>query len=190
MFLCIKLPEFSIIKIFTCTTYQIFLKNSTLPNFKVPNLPYKTHTNPTQKSSTRKHCTSHRAQEVSSVPKQPLALTMKNLFFSMVVILSVLFLVGQVTDAAVSCGTVTVKAAPCLNYARGVDSVPSPQCCSGLTALATSAKTLDDKKGICNCMKNAVKNIKGVQDKYLSKIPTACNIKVNFPVSLSVNCDK
>lgn len=115
---------------------------------------------------------------------------MKNLFVSMFVFLSILFLVGQVTEAAVSCGTVTMKAAPCLNYAKGVDAVPSTQCCSGLTALATGAKTLDDKKAICNCMKNAVKNIKGVQDKFLSKIPTACNIKVNFPVSLSVNCDK
>ncbi|KAK1375663.1 Non-specific lipid-transfer protein C, cotyledon-specific isoform [Heracleum sosnowskyi] len=115
---------------------------------------------------------------------------MKNLFVSMFVLLSVLFLVAQVTEAAVSCGTVTMKAAPCLNYAKGTDSAPSAQCCTGLTALATSAKTLDDKKAICNCMKNAVKNIKGVQDKYLSQIPTACKIKINFPVSLSVNCDK
>ncbi|KAL1829482.1 hypothetical protein ACET3Z_007894 [Daucus carota] len=114
---------------------------------------------------------------------------MKNLFFSMFVILSVLFLAAQVSEAAVPCSTVTVKAAPCLNFARGVDATPSAQCCSGLTALASGAKTLDDKKAICNCMKNAVKNIKGVQDKYLSKIPTACKIKVNFPVSLSVNCN-
>jgi hypothetical protein len=49
-------------------------------------------------------------------------------------------------------------------------------------------KTVDDKKAICKCLKAAGGSL-GVKDQFLSKIPGACNIKVGFPVSTSVNCD-
>lgn len=114
---------------------------------------------------------------------------MKNLFFSMFFLLSLLFLIAHVTDATITCGTVTGKAAACLSFATGKDAAPSTACCGGLQQLAQGARTVQDKKDICNCLKNAVKNIKGVQDKFLQRIPTACHIKVGFPVSLSTSCD-
>ncbi|XP_059638198.1 non-specific lipid-transfer protein D, cotyledon-specific isoform-like [Cornus florida] len=114
---------------------------------------------------------------------------MKNLFFSVAFLLSVLFFLAHVSDATIPCSTVDMEAAACVNYASGKDAKPSTACCNGLQQLAQSVKSVDDKKTICRCLKAGVKNLKGVQDKFLSQIPTACKIKVGFPVSLSVNCE-
>ncbi|KAL0321428.1 UNVERIFIED_CONTAM: Non-specific lipid-transfer protein [Sesamum radiatum] len=57
-------------------------------------------------------------------------------------------------------------------------------------SLLRGVKSVDDKKAICRCLKAAVNNFSGVQDKFLGQIPTACNIKVGFPVSLTTDCEK
>ncbi|XP_002271584.2 non-specific lipid-transfer protein D, cotyledon-specific isoform [Vitis vinifera] len=114
---------------------------------------------------------------------------MKNTFFSMVFLLSFLLFLASTSGATVPCGTVDMKAAACVGYATGKQPKPSPACCSGLQQLAATVKTVDDKKNICRCLKNGVKAFAGVQDRLLSQIPTACNIKVGFPVSLNTNCE-
>ena len=114
---------------------------------------------------------------------------MKNIIFSVAVLLSFLFFLASTSEAAVPCGTVDVKAAACVGYATGKEPKPSPACCSGLQQLAGTVKTVDDKKNICRCLKNGVKAFVGVQDKFLSQIPAVCNIKVGFPVSLNTNCE-
>ncbi|KAM7263160.1 hypothetical protein ACFE04_000843 [Oxalis oulophora] len=90
--------------------------------------------------------------------------------------------------APVACSTVNAKAAACLGFATGKAATPSAPCCSGLSQLAATAKTVDDKKNICRCLKTASKSL-GIQDKFLSKIPQACGIKVGFPVSTTTNCE-
>ncbi|XP_021911694.1 non-specific lipid-transfer protein D, cotyledon-specific isoform-like [Carica papaya] len=91
-------------------------------------------------------------------------------------------------EAAVPCSSVEAKAVACVGFATGKDAVASGACCSGLPQLAQSLKSVDDKKDICRCLKAGAKSL-GVQDRFLSKIPQACNIKVGFPVSISTNCD-
>lgn len=94
------------------------------------------------------------------------------------------------SNAAIPCGTVDIKAASCIGFASGKDAKPSAACCTGLKQLAQSVKTIDDKKAICRCLKAGVKNLPGVQDKFLSKIPGTCSIRVGFPVSLNTDCEK
>ncbi|XP_021907553.1 non-specific lipid-transfer protein C, cotyledon-specific isoform-like [Carica papaya] len=114
---------------------------------------------------------------------------MKNdIFFSTIFLLSLLFLSATMNEAAVPCSTVDMRAAACVGFATGKDAKPTPTCCSGLQQLAQTVKTVDDKKAICRCLKAGAKSL-GVQDKFLSQIPQACNIKVGFPVSISTNCD-
>ncbi|XP_038724911.1 non-specific lipid-transfer protein C, cotyledon-specific isoform-like [Tripterygium wilfordii] len=114
---------------------------------------------------------------------------MKSIFFSMVLLLSLLFLLANVNEAAVPCNAVEAKAAACVGFAMGRDSNLAPACCSGLQQLAATVKTLEDKKAICRCLKGAVKAFPSVKDSLLNKIPTACHINVGFPVSLSINCE-
>ncbi|KAK4488064.1 hypothetical protein RD792_003809 [Penstemon davidsonii] len=115
---------------------------------------------------------------------------MKSIFFSMFLVLFLVSCFSQLGNAVIPCGTVDMKAASCISFATGKDAKPSAPCCAGLQQLAQSVKTVDDKKAICSCLKAAVKNFAGVQDRFLSKIPTACNIKVGFPVSLNTDCTK
>ncbi|XP_073302911.1 non-specific lipid-transfer protein D, cotyledon-specific isoform-like [Primulina huaijiensis] len=103
---------------------------------------------------------------------------MKNVFFSVFLALALVYCFAHSSNAAISCGTVDTKAASCITYATGKNATPSKQCCAGLQTLAQSVKTVADKKDICRCLKAAVKNFAGVQDKFLSKIPSACSIKV------------
>nr|XP_016481316.1 PREDICTED: non-specific lipid-transfer protein C, cotyledon-specific isoform-like [Nicotiana tabacum] len=114
---------------------------------------------------------------------------MKNLLCSVAVCLSVLFVLAQTNEAAIPCGTVDMKAAACISFATGKDAIPSAPCCNGLQKLAQSVKSVDDKKAICRCLKAGVMNFAGVQDKFLSQLPTACKIKVGFPVSMITNCE-
>ncbi|XP_051128893.1 non-specific lipid-transfer protein C, cotyledon-specific isoform-like [Andrographis paniculata] len=115
---------------------------------------------------------------------------MRSIFFSLIVVVGFLYCFAQLSNAAIPCSTVDMKAASCINYATGKEATPSKPCCLGLQQLAQSVKAVDDKKAICRCLKQGVKNFAGVQDRYLSKIPTACNIKVGFPVSLNTDCEK
>ncbi|WCJ24369.1 Non-specific lipid-transfer protein D cotyledon-specific isoform [Euphorbia peplus] len=113
---------------------------------------------------------------------------MKNAFFSLFVLLSFLFCLFRVNQAAISCPMVDGKAAACIGFATGKNPTPSSACCSGLQQLAQTVKTVDDKKDICRCLKAASKSM-GIKDQFLSKIPTACKIKVGFPVSTATNCE-
>ncbi|EOY25621.1 Bifunctional inhibitor/plant lipid transfer protein/seed storage helical domain - like 10 [Theobroma cacao] len=112
---------------------------------------------------------------------------MKNLLFSML-LLSFLFFLANQGEAAVPCNTVDAKAAACVGFATGKATKPSAECCTGLQQLAQTVKSVDDKKAICRCLKAAAKSL-GIQDKFLSKIPQACNINVGFPVSINTNCE-
>ncbi|XVF68503.1 hypothetical protein PTKIN_Ptkin11bG0007700 [Pterospermum kingtungense] len=113
---------------------------------------------------------------------------MKNLFMSMLLILSCLFFLANLGEAAIPCPTVDAKAAACVGFATGKAPKPSAGCCTGLQQLASTVKTVDDKKAICRCLKAGAKSL-GIQDRFLSKIPQACNIKVGFPVSINTNCE-
>ncbi|KZV58287.1 non-specific lipid-transfer protein C, cotyledon-specific isoform-like [Dorcoceras hygrometricum] len=116
---------------------------------------------------------------------------MKSVFLSSFLLaLALVYCFAHSSDAAISCGTVTANAASCITYATGRDASPSRQCCTGLQTLARNVKSVSDKKDICRCLKAAVKNFAGVQDKFLSKLPSACSIKVGFPVSMSTDCEK
>ncbi|KAL3654610.1 hypothetical protein CASFOL_001595 [Castilleja foliolosa] len=114
---------------------------------------------------------------------------MKNAFFSLFLFISLVYCFAQLSNAAVTCGNVNMKAASCITFATGKLKTPPPACCSGLQALAQGVKTVDDKKAICRCLKAGVKNFAGVQDRFLSQIPNACKIKVGFPVSTNTDCE-
>lgn len=115
---------------------------------------------------------------------------MKSLLFSVFFLVFLLFFVAHDTNAEITCDTVVSKAIHCVAFARGTDTMPSAECCSGMQQLAQSAQSIDDKKAVCKCLKSKVGRYNGVQDKFLSTIPGICKIEVGFPISLSIDCDK
>ncbi|CAI0546049.1 unnamed protein product [Linum tenue] len=114
---------------------------------------------------------------------------MKNLALPVLFLLSFLFVVANVSEAAgITCPTVTSKAVTCAGFATGHAPSPAPACCAGLKQLAGMVRTLDDKKAICRCLKATSKSM-GVKDQFLSRIPSACKINVGFTVSVNTNCE-
>ncbi|KHG30179.1 Non-specific lipid-transfer C, cotyledon-specific-like protein [Gossypium arboreum] len=85
----------------------------------------------------------------------------------MLFLLSFLFFLANNGEAAVPCTTVDANAAACLGFATGMAAKPSDACCNGLRQLAQTVKS----------------------DRFLSMIPQACNIKVDFAVSVNTNCE-
>nr|XP_010911106.1 non-specific lipid-transfer protein C, cotyledon-specific isoform-like [Elaeis guineensis] len=101
-----------------------------------------------------------------------------------------LLLLPREATATVNCAVVAAKAAPCLSFVTGKVPGPPAACCGGLQQLARQAVTVADRRATCHCLENSVKRFSGVQDRLLSQIPTACHIKLSFPVSLNTNCDR
>ncbi|KAI9403631.1 hypothetical protein POPTR_001G460801v4 [Populus trichocarpa] len=61
---------------------------------------------------------------------------MKNTFFYVIFLLSFIFFLANMNEAAVPCSTVDEKAAACVGFATGKSPKPTPACCTGLQELA------------------------------------------------------
>ncbi|CAL1370071.1 unnamed protein product [Linum trigynum] len=98
------------------------------------------------------------------------------------------------SDAAVvGCNDVRSKAGPCLSYAEGKgdqNTVP-PACCNGMRNISAEAKTVEDKKGVCNCLKQVFQMFKkGLVDSWLQQIPSRCGVDVPFKLSIDADCNR
>ncbi|XP_044509849.1 non-specific lipid-transfer protein C, cotyledon-specific isoform-like [Mangifera indica] len=112
---------------------------------------------------------------------------MKSLLLSMLALLSVLFFLANVGEAAIDCDFVGTKTAGCVPFVTGKAKDPAPACCSGLKELLEAVKSVDDKRVLCRCMKDAAKSLP-INDELLSQLPGRCQIDVGFPISSKMNC--
>ncbi|VAI30229.1 unnamed protein product [Triticum turgidum subsp. durum] len=81
----------------------------------------------------------------------------------------VLMMAGREASAALSCGQVDSKLAPCVAYVTGRASSISKIACRCLKSLATSIKSINMGK--------------------VSGVPGKCGVSVPFPISMSTNCN-
>ncbi|KAK9070001.1 hypothetical protein SSX86_010399 [Deinandra increscens subsp. villosa] len=91
--------------------------------------------------------------------------------------------------AALTCGDVTSKLTPCLNYLQGHGSA-STACCKGVKGLNAVAKTSSDKKMACGCMKKAYKSIKGIKTDKAVGLPKKCGVNIPYKFSPDTDCSK
>ncbi|XP_010536638.1 PREDICTED: non-specific lipid-transfer protein 3-like [Tarenaya hassleriana] len=92
------------------------------------------------------------------------------------------------TEAALSCGTVASKLAPCVSYLTRGGAV-QPQCCAGIRGLAAMARTTVDRRQACRCMQNAARGMGNVNAGRAAALPRVCRVKIPYPISLSTNCN-
>ncbi|WCJ27836.1 Non-specific lipid-transfer protein [Euphorbia peplus] len=91
------------------------------------------------------------------------------------------------THAAITCGQVSGALAPCLNYLKS-GGAPSPQCCNGVGRIAGMATTTPDRQLACNCLKNAAKNVPGINQDNAASLPGKCKVNIPYRISMSTNC--
>ncbi|VAI30233.1 unnamed protein product [Triticum turgidum subsp. durum] len=102
----------------------------------------------------------------------------------------VLMMAGREASAALSCGQVDSKLAPCVAYVTGRASSISKECCSGVQGLNGLARSSPDRKIACRCLKSLATSIKSINMGKVSGVPGKCGVSVPFPISMSTNCNK
>ncbi|XP_008778991.1 non-specific lipid-transfer protein 1 [Phoenix dactylifera] len=90
--------------------------------------------------------------------------------------------------AAITCSDVYGDLLPCVQYIQSGGAVAS-QCCSGLQSLVAAARTADDRRAACTCLKSAAASFKG-NVKRASSLPGKCGVSVPYKLSPSTDCNK
>lgn len=92
------------------------------------------------------------------------------------------------SEAAFSCGLVQAGAVKCLPYLQ--NRGPVGQCCDVIKGLLNAAKTTEDRRTACSCLKSAAIAIKGIDIGKAAALPGFCGVKSPFKISLSTDCSK
>jgi hypothetical protein len=94
------------------------------------------------------------------------------------------------SEATVTCGQVSSAIGPCIPYARGSGSSPSPACCSGVRSLNAAASTTADRRAACNCLKSAAARVGGLVAGNAASIPAKCGVSIPYTISPSIDCSR
>ncbi|GAB2227189.1 hypothetical protein Droror1_Dr00009002 [Drosera rotundifolia] len=94
----------------------------------------------------------------------------------------------HVADADISgCMTVDSDLFNCFSFCTGNAAAPSPQCCNGVKALISQAKTTADRQEACSCLKSAAQ-LFGVKEANAKALPGLCNVNTNYTIDPNVDC--
>ncbi|KAL3326489.1 hypothetical protein AABB24_037248 [Solanum stoloniferum] len=95
-------------------------------------------------------------------------------------------MVAPYASEAFSCGQVQAGVVKCLPYLQ--NRGPVGQCCDVVKGLMNSAKTTQDRRTACSCLKSAASIIKGIDMSKAAGLPALCGVKSPFKISLSTDC--
>ncbi|KAM3266138.1 hypothetical protein CQW23_01150 [Capsicum baccatum] len=88
----------------------------------------------------------------------------------------------------ITCGQVDANVAPCVSYlTQGGE--PGAACCSGVKTLSGLAKSTDERRTACNCLKAAANRYPNLKDDAAQALPSKCGVALNVPISRTINCD-
>ncbi|OIW00888.1 hypothetical protein TanjilG_20889 [Lupinus angustifolius] len=102
------------------------------------------------------------------------------------VMMCMIVVAAPIAQAAITCGQVTSKLAPCITYLRSGGPV-SGGCCGGVKALVAAAQSTADKQAACNCLKSAASAIK-FNPGNAASLPGKCRVSIPYKISSSTNC--
>ncbi|OIS98132.1 PREDICTED: non-specific lipid-transfer protein 2-like [Nicotiana attenuata] len=91
-------------------------------------------------------------------------------------------------EAAFTCGTIQGAMLSCLPYTQ--NRGPLGNCCNVIQALVSAAKTTQDRRTACTCLKKAYSVLKGIDLGKVAGIGAACGVNIPFKMSLSTDCNK
>ncbi|CAA0820705.1 Non-specific lipid-transfer protein 8 [Striga hermonthica] len=90
---------------------------------------------------------------------------------------------------AITCVDVLNNLIPCIGYLTSGSGGPSGTCCAGARSLASTAKSVADRRTACGCLKTAANTYK-LKPEIAKSLPAKCGIKLPFEVSPNVDCSK
>lgn len=107
----------------------------------------------------------------------------------MAFVIGVLLIAAPHVDATITCEQVTIWLTPCISYGV-IGGTVLPACCDGLKALTAAAKTTEDRRTKCNCIKNGAAMIPGLDYDRVNKLPGICGTSCNFTLTHDLDCSK
>lgn len=108
---------------------------------------------------------------------------------SLLLAVLVLVLVAMVPsgEAQIGCGSVVSYLNPCIPYV--VNTGPLGNCCSGVKALYSAAKTTPDRQSVCTCLKGLARTYAPYISRAAS-LPGLCRVSIGYKISPSTDCSK
>jgi hypothetical protein len=96
----------------------------------------------------------------------------------------------SLANASLSCNEMIETTTPCIGYLQnpGPSSVPEP-CCNGVRNVNDAAKTTNERRDACRCLKPVVNAIAGIKEDALTALPGNCGVNLPFKIGLNINCD-
>lgn len=93
---------------------------------------------------------------------------------------------------AVDCQTVLNDLTPCVSYLMNGGATVPGQCCNGVRTLFGQAKTTPDRRTVCNCIKNAIRNIPYNSNNLnlASGLPKKCGVNLPYQISPNIDCNR
>nr|XP_017241227.1 PREDICTED: non-specific lipid-transfer protein A-like [Daucus carota subsp. sativus] len=107
---------------------------------------------------------------------------------SMVVLALVVNLMAEQGEA-LSCADLGPSVTQCAPFATGAMSQPTNECCSAVKQVYSMAQTPQDRKTLCQCLKQSSSAVPGVQLSSVAAIPKICGLGINIPTNPNYNCD-
>ncbi|KAK8489714.1 hypothetical protein V6N13_093077 [Hibiscus sabdariffa] len=104
-------------------------------------------------------------------------------------IVSTLVAVPQHARAAITCDQVTYLLIPCIGYGLFGGTV-APTCCTGIKTLEADAKTAEERRKKCECVKEGAARIPGLNYDRVNEIPAKCGTTCPYKLTPDVDCSK
>ncbi|KAL4309977.1 hypothetical protein GQ457_01G025200 [Hibiscus cannabinus] len=104
-------------------------------------------------------------------------------------IVSTLVAVPQHVRAAITCDQVTYLLVPCIGYGLFGGTV-APTCCTGIKTLEADAKTAEERRKKCECIKEGAARIPGLNYDRVNEIPAKCGTTCPYKLTPDVDCSK
>ncbi|KAJ1688833.1 hypothetical protein LUZ63_012988 [Rhynchospora breviuscula] len=109
---------------------------------------------------------------------------------ALLAVLAIVLVMAAPAAEAITCGQVTGYIASCMPYAEGKAAAPTGQCCTGIKTLNSVARSTPDRQATCNCLKNAAKQIKGLNGGNVAGLPGKCGVSIPYVISASTDCTR
>ncbi|KEH40980.1 putative plant lipid transfer protein/Par allergen [Medicago truncatula] len=93
-------------------------------------------------------------------------------------------------NSAPSCPEVQQTLAPCGPYLIQPGPPPPPEpCCNGVKTLNDQARTQQDRRDVCGCLKSIVANPK-LNLPAVASLPKDCGVDIGYVISPDMDCSK
>ncbi|OMP02296.1 Plant lipid transfer protein/Par allergen [Corchorus olitorius] len=111
----------------------------------------------------------------------------------MILVMVSIFFMGDYhlhgVKAEITCGEVTYWLFPCISYGVFGGTV-DPACCTGVKTALAAAKTAEDIRKKCECVKEGAALIPGLNYTRVNEIPKLCGTTSPYQVTPDVDCSK